>query len=137
MSGKDAPSAVRFVLTNTTLSRSSFSHVIVWTKDEPCTNNYRVTNHQPTGIPLVLSACRHCGMMFPGTQAALPQQASGNLSRRTHLKLLCRQPPYRLAPAPSCQCPRNERYCNPQQTDAAFDIGFAKRKALFVRGISS
>ena len=39
--------------------------------------------------------------------------------------------------APSCQCPRNEKYCNPQQTDAAFDIGFAKRKALFVRGISS
>ena len=27
---------------------------------------------------------------------------------RTHLKLLCRQPPCRLAPAPRCQCPRQE-----------------------------
>ena len=46
---------------------------------------------------------------------------------RTHLKLLCRQPPCRLAPAPSYQCPR-------QESNLVFDLRTVACKSATLRG---
>ena len=43
------------------------------------------------------------------------------------MKLLCRQPPYRLAPAPSCQCPR-------QESSLVCDLRGVACKSLTLRG---
>ena len=55
---------------------------------------------------------------------------------RTHFKLLCRQPPCRLAPAPCCQCPRQESnlsldlrrvVCKIHHTPRTFDYSAPRR----------
>ena len=48
---------------------------------------------------------------------------------RTHFKLLCRQPPCRLAPAPGCQCPR-------QESNLVFDLRMVACKSPTLRGHS-
>ncbi len=49
--------------------------------------------------------CHNCGGIQGVESVSLSSEAGGS---RTHLWLLCRQPPCHLAPAPNMKCPRQE-----------------------------